>query len=205
MANTLAPFGFSQVGGAPGAAPNAEQVVYPIAYDDNTKIYTGDPVKLTSDGVVSQWTASTGVSQMVGIFVGCQYLSSLTGRTEWAPYWPGAGVVASTNASSIKAYLVPCSPGTAPRFLVQTSNSNTTASPATQADVGRNCDVAGLSGGSTVTGRSGAYLDLYTSNTTATLPFRIISLYQGVGNGSDATTAYNWVIVEANTLQTTGI
>jgi hypothetical protein len=59
--------------------------------------------------------------------------------------------------------------------------------------------------GSTLSGRSGAYLDQYTQGTTSTLPFRIIGLYPGVGNGSDATSANNWVIVEANTLQTTGI
>ena len=33
---------------------------------------------------------------------------------------------------------------------------------------------------------------------TATLPFRVVGLYNGVGNGSDATTDYNWVIVAAN-------
>jgi hypothetical protein len=59
--------------------------------------------------------------------------------------------------------------------------------------------------GNTLNGRSGAYLDMYTASTTSTLPFRLIGLYQGVGNGSDATTANNWVIVSANTLQTTGI
>lgn len=204
MANTLAPFGFSQVGGAPGAAPSAEQVVFPIAYNDTTKIYTGDPVKLLNTGYVAQWTASTGVSQMMGIFVGCKYLSTSQGRVVWSAYWPGSDV-ASSAQSSIEAYIIPCSPGTAPRFLVQTGNSNTTASAVTQADVGQNADVAGLSGGSTLTGRSGAYLDMYTAGTTSTLPFRIISLYAGVGNGSDATSANNWVIVEANTLQTTGI
>lgn len=204
MANTLAPFGFSQIGGAPGAAPNAEQVTFPIAYNDTTKIYSGDPVKLTSDGVIAQWTASTGVSQMVGVFVGCKYLSTSQGRVVWSPYWPGADVAASA-ASSIEAYVVPCSPGTAPRFIVQTNNSSTTAVAVTQAAVGQNADVGGLSGGSTVTGRSGAYLDINTFNTTETLPFRIIGLYQGVGNGSDAASAYNWVVVEANTAQTTGI
>lgn len=204
MANTLAPFGFSQIGGAPGAAPNAEQVTFPIAYNDTTKIYSGDPVKLLNTGYIAQWTASTGVSQMMGIFVGCKYLSTSQGRVVWSPYWPGADV-ASSAQSSIEAYVVPCSPGTAPRFIVQTADSSTTAVAVTQAAVGQNADVGGLSAGSTVTGRSGAYLDINTFGTTATLPFRIIGLYQGVGNGSDAASAYNWVVVEANTLQTTGI
>jgi hypothetical protein len=46
MSNTFAPFGFSQVGGNAGAAPNFEQASYPIVYNDANKIYTGDPVKI---------------------------------------------------------------------------------------------------------------------------------------------------------------
>jgi hypothetical protein len=203
MANTFAPFGFSQTGAAPGNAPTAEQATYSILYSDTNKIYTGDPIKIGSNGYVAAWTAGTAVSQMFGIFVGCKYLSTSQGRVVWSPYWPGADV-ASSAQSSIEAYVIPCSPGSAPRFVVQTGNSNTTASAVTQADVGQNADVA-MGTGSTLTGRSGAYLDMYTAGTTSTLPFRIIGLYQGVGNGSDATSANNWVIVEANTLQTTGI
>jgi hypothetical protein len=203
MSNTFAPFGFSQIGGNPGAAPNFEQAAFTILYSDTNKIYTGDPVKLGSGGYIAAWTAGTAVSQMVGIFVGCEYLSTSQGRVVWSPYWPGSDV-ASSAQSSIVAYVIPCSPGAAPRFVVQTGNSNTTASAVTQADVGQNADVA-MGTGSTLSGRSGAYLDMYTAGTTSTLPFRIISLYPGVGNGSDAASANNWVIVEANTLQTTGI
>lgn len=160
-------------------------------------------MKLGSGGYIAAWTVGTAVSQMVGIFVGCEYLSTSQGRVVWSPYWPGSDV-ASSAQSSIVAYVIPCSPGAAPRFVVQTGNSNTTASAVTQADVGQNADVA-MGTGSTLSGRSGAYLDMYTAGTTSTLPFRIISLYPGVGNGSDAASANNWVIVEANTLQTTGI
>lgn len=219
MSNTFAPFGFSQVGGNAGAAPNFEQAAYPICYGStivSTQIFTGDPVKLTSNGVITQWAAgsasdtASGVSQLFGIFAGCEYLSTSQSRVVWSPYWPGSDV-ASGAASSVVGYVVPISPGSAPRFLVQTSNSNTTASPATQTFIGQNCDVSYGTGngtatnGNTLNGRSTAYLDLYGAGTSAYLPFRIIGLYQGVGNGSDATTANNWVIVAANTLQTTGI
>ena len=30
------------------------------------------------------------------------------------------------------------------------------------------------------------------------LPFRVVSMYQGVGNGSDPTTNFNWVVVGFN-------
>ena len=203
MSNTFAPFGYSQVGGNAGAAPNFEQAAYPILYSDTDKIYTGDPVKIGSNGYIAAWTAGTGVSQLFGIFAGCQYLSTSQSRVVWSPYWPGADV-ASGAQSSLVGYVVPVSPGSAPRFLVQTGNSSTTAVAVTQASVGQNADVA-MGTGNTLNGRSGAYLDISTFGATATLPFRIIGLYQGVGNGSDATSANNWVIVSANTLQTTGI
>ena len=203
MSNTFAPFGFSQVGGNAGAAPNFEQAAYPIVYNDANKIYTGDPVKILETGYIAKWTATTGVSQLFGIFAGCQYLSTSQSRVVWSPYWPGADV-ASGAQSSVVGYVVPVSPGSAPRFLVQTGDSTTTAVAVTQAYVGQNSDVA-MGTGNTLNGRSGAYLDISTFGTTSTLPFRIIGLYQGVGNGSDATTANNWVIVSANTLQTTGI
>jgi hypothetical protein len=203
MSNTFAPFGYSQVGGNAGAAPNFEQAAYPILYSDTDKIYTGDPVKIGSNGYIAAWTAGTGVSQLFGIFAGCQYLSTSQSRVVWSPYWPGADV-ASGAQSSLVGYVVPVSPGSAPRFLVQTGNSSTTAVAVTQAYVGQNSDVA-MGTGNTLNGRSGAYLDINTFGATATLPFRIIGLYQGVGNGSDATSANNWVIVSANTLQTTGI
>lgn len=200
MPNTFAPFGLRQTGSAPGNAPTAGQTEYQIASNDTTKIYFGDPVKMLNTGYIAAWTASTGVSQLFGVFVGCKYLSTSQGRVVWSPYWPGADATANT----VFGYLVPCSPGSFPRFVVQTSNSSTTAVAVTIAAIGQNADVA-MGTGSTVTGISGAYLDINTFNTTATLPFRIIGLYPGVGNGSDHTSAYNWVIVQANVAQTTGI
>jgi len=203
MSNTFAPFGFSQVGGNAGAAPNFEQAAYPILYSDSTKIFTGDPVKLGSNGYITAWTAGTGVSQLFGVFAGCEYLSTSQSRIVWSPYWPGSDVAAGAQ-SSIVGYVVPIAPTTSGRFLVQTGNSSTTAVAVDQGYVGQNSDVA-MGTGNTLNGRSGAYLDINTFGTTSTLPFRIIGLYQGVGNGSDATTANNWVIVAANTSQTTGI
>ena len=203
MSNTFAPFGFSQVGGNAGAAPNFEQAAYPILYSDSTKIFTGDPVKLGSNGYITAWTAGTGVSQLFGVFGGCEYLSTSQSRIVWSPYWPGSDVAAGAQ-SSIVGYVVPIAPTTSGRFLVQTGNSSTTAVAVDQGYVGQNSDVA-MGTGNTLNGRSGAYLDISTFGTTSTLPFRIIGLYQGVGNGSDAASANTWVIVAANTSQTTGI
>jgi len=206
MPNNNAPFGFSQQQGAVGAASNFELINMPIAYNDSTKIYTGDPVKRLNTGYIAQWTAATAVSQLAGIFVGCEYLSSSQGKMVQSPYWPGADV-ASSAQSTIRAKIIPCNLAIPSKFLVQSD-----ATGIAFADIGQNIDVA-LGTGSTLTGQSGAYLDTGTLGTAATLPFRIVGLYGGAwgagGNGGvqpgttgpysgSATGAYNWVIVQAN-------
>lgn len=201
MANTFAPQGFSSYGGADGSAPTYPLREAFILYSNATKIFYGDPVMLTSAGYIQQWSPGTAVSQLLGIFRGCEYYSLSNKTTIFPNYWPGADV--ATNAT-VKAFVEPISTATPPMFLVQTADSNTTAVAVTQADVGQNSDLA-LGSGNTNSGFSTAYLDIHTFGTTATLPFRIIKVWRGVGNGSDATTAYNNVVVQANIYQETGI
>lgn len=201
MSNTFAPQGLLSYGGADGAAPTYGFKNAKILYSNTDKIFYGDPVMLDSGGYVQQWNPATGVSQMVGIFRGCKYYSLSNKQTIFPNYWPGADV--ATNAD-ITAFIEPVNTATPPMFLVQTADSNTTAVAVTQADVGQNADIA-LGSGNTDTGMSTAYLDIHTFGTTATLPFRIVDIWKGVGNGSDATSAYNYVVVQANIYQETGI
>lgn len=204
MANTNAPFGFRNFSSLTGGAPNFPLVKQTIAYNDTTKIYTGDPVKMTATGgQVAQWTATTAASQLWGIFRGCKYLSTSRGMVVYSAFWPGADV-ASTAQSSIEAYIEPCVLAATPYFIVQSDSTGCSVN-----NIGANVDVQ-LGTGSVYTGQSGAYLDA-TYTTTATLPFRVIGLYgagefaaYNVGAGSESG-AYNWVIVAANTTGTTGI
>lgn len=206
MANINAPFGFKQQQSAMGAPSNFEMINMPIAYNDTTKIYTGDPVKRLATGYIGQWTAATAVSQLAGIFCGCEYLSSSQGKMVSSAFWPGADV-ASGAQSTIIAKIIPCNLAIPPKFLVQSD-----ATGIAFADIGQNVDIA-VGTGSTTTGVSGAYLDAGTLGATATLPFRIVGLYGGAwgagGSGGiqpgtggpysgSATGAYNWVIVQAN-------
>jgi hypothetical protein len=70
----------------------------------------------------------------------------------------------------------------------------------------------GVTAGNIIGGyyRSGAMIDL-TANigTTATLPFRIVGLWSDIAApgspGADTASQYNWVLVEANTIQATGV
>lgn len=150
---------------------------------------------------------------VAGIFVGCKYLASAVGRTIWSRYWPGSG-----STGDVEAYVV-TDPNA--QFLVQTGNSNTTATAVGLSSVGQNIGFA-LGTGTTANGLSGAYADQYTlpanfpsgyaSNNL--LPFRIISLanytpgatspFASV-NGSDSTTAYNYIVVGFNNSMPRGL
>ena len=193
MSNTFAPFGLSQTGGNPGAAPNFEQAAYSILYSDTNKIYTGDPVKLGSNGYVAAWTAGTAVSQLFGIFAGCEYLSSSQGKVVWSNYWPG-----SDATGDVEAYVID-DPNT--RFVVQTSGSSFqitgTNTTFTSSPVGQLAQL-NVGSGSTTTQQSGMYLD--TVGTTATYPFQIVDMVLDPpgSNGSDPTSNYNYVIVGFN-------
>lgn len=198
MANTNAPFGLRPyVGPISGAGVNFGIIHREVAYNDTTKIYTGDPVKQLNTGYVAQWTAGTAVSQLVGIFVGCKYLSTALGRVVESSYWPGADVAVGNK---VWAKLIPCNLAAPSTWLIQTDSTGITV-----ADIGANADVAigtgTISGGY---GQSGAYLDCSSISgtpTTATYPFRIIGLYSDWGppnNNGAQSGAYNWAIVAAN-------
>ena len=207
MANVNAPFGFKPIQSAVGAASNFEMVQGQILYSDTTKIFRGDPVKYTdtTGAYITQWTASTPVSQLVGIFWGCTYLSTAQGKVVQSQIWPGADV-ASTAQDTIVANIVPCTGSASPLLLVQSDSTGVAF-----ADIGSNMDSAAAVG-STFTGQSAMFLAV-TPATTATLPWRVVCLYggkPGAGGfmgiqpsttnpyGGSATGAYNWVIVRAN-------
>ena len=113
--------------------------------------------------------------------MGCKYLSTALGYTRWSAYYPG-----SDAAADVEAYICDDPQAT---FMVQSSGTAIGL-----ADIGINADFT-LGTGSTRTGQSGASLDQGTLADTATLPFRVISLVEGVGPGADITTSYNRVIV----------
>jgi len=181
MANTNAAFGFRWVARTDGSPPNAGLAQRQIAYDNATKIYWGDPVVSLGTGYVAQ--ASPGTTQIAGIFYGCTYLSASQNRLTHSPYWPGSDAVQGS---------VTCLLCTDPQavFLVQA-----TSGPLTLADIDANVQFT-IGTGSTLTGNSAATVD--TPAVTATLPFRLIGLSSTLGNGGDATTAYNQVFVTFN-------
>lgn len=189
MANLLAPFGFEPVGVLDGTVPTYAQDPYQfIANTDTNPIFAGDPVTRLSTGYVTR--ATPGTTQIHGIFIGCQYPSVAQQQTAYRKYWPGTG----DSAGDVTAFLIN-HPNA--EFKVQANGL------VTKAMVGMNANFAFTNSGNTFSGFSGATLDVSTVATTNTLPFRIVRLFAGVpnavvGNGSDQTSAYNWVWVTFN-------
>lgn len=184
MANTQSPFGFQQVSGY-GSAPTYEQVSMLISSSNATPIFYGDavvPVTGSATGYIKQATASTVA--LSGIFVGCKYLSTSQKRIVWSNYWPG-----SDAAADVTAYVV-----ADPNALFKVQAGGTALG---QSSVGQNVQLA-VGTGNTFSGISGMFVQ--TPATTATLPFRIVSLVTAPPgqNGTDITTAYNNVIVQFN-------
>lgn len=192
MANTFAPFGFAVAGRQDGAAWSANQTSYLIAYDNTHQIYTGDVVTLLGTGYID--TLAPGSTAPCGIFNGCSYISSAQGKLVFSPQFPGADQI--TNGV-VNAFVID-DPNV--QFYVQTGNSVAPTVTLTQAMVGANAQYANGTG-STLTGQSGAYLDLHTTpTTTSTFPFRILSMVADPpgANGTDTTTAYGWAKVMWN-------
>jgi len=190
MANTNAPFGFSQRSGN-GSSPTYETVARKAQYNAGA-IYSGDPVTSQTDGTVAQ--ASAGTTQIAGIFVECEYLSVSQKRKVWSNYWPGSDVA---SGNYVTCYIVN-DPNA--RFTVQAGGSATAIG---LADVDANVNF-GIGTGNAANGISGAYADQTTIGTTSTLPFRIIDLVTDPpgSNGTDTTSGYNWIVVGFNNVDT---
>jgi len=181
MANTNAPFGFRQYAGN-GSAPTYEQNTRKIASNNTTAIFFGDAVIPLNTGYIAQATAST--VQLAGIFAGCKYTSTSQKRTVWSNYWPG-----SDATGDVEAYVID-DPNA--KFVVQAG-----ASAVTFADIGANIQL-NVGTGNTATGISGMFVESPAG--TATLPFKVVGLVESPpgANGTDATSAYNLVIVQFN-------
>lgn len=182
MANTLAPFGFSEAYSLQGA-PTYQQSKKRIASGNGTAIFRGDPVVQLSTGYIAQ--AAAGTTQIAGIFMGCKYNSTTQKKPIWSNYWPG-----SDATGDVEAYVID-----APNAVfVAQANAQLLFTA-----VGNNINFA-IGTGSTSTQLSGATLDVSTVLTTSTLPFKVVSLvYDPPGsNGADTTSAYNWAYVTFN-------
>ena len=195
MANIAAPNGFSQRGGT-GSAPTYEMVEMLVDYN-TANIFSGDPVFRLNDGTVAGITTGPGpgTAAIAGIFVTCRYLSVSQKKVVWNQYWPGTDVA---SGNYVTAYVI-TDPNA--QFVAQVGGSGSTG--LTQANVGLNVQFA-YGTGNAANGISGAYIDItVTPATTATLPFRVVSLLTSPpGQNGTSAGAYNTAIVAFNNVET---
>jgi len=173
----------------------------PVAAGYATAILNGDTVAISNGYIIAKTATDTGAS--VGVLVGCQYVNS-SGQTVQGQMYPAA---ASTSGNLAFAYVVD-DPNAIFRVAATTAGSTTPA--AYDRDiVGSN--VAMVAGaGSTTTGDSAYGIDGSSSNTTNTLPLRVIDVVPDTATGpaSSSTTTYYEFLVKFNLHQynsTTGV
>ena len=153
MSSTSAPFGFRP------SYHNSGQMrpkAYTIASAYAANIFSGDPVKLTDNGVIELGTSdgtrsgTPGGVLLLGIFAGCQY-NDANGRPVVSPFWPSGA-----TGTEIVAWVYD-DPETL--FDVQYTNPGTPGVTTVQTAVGEECDWTVASpGGSTQTGLSSTQL-----------------------------------------------
>lgn len=151
MSSTSAPFGFRP------SYHNSGQMrpkAYTIASTYAANIFSGDPVKLTDNGVIQLGTSDgtrsgtvDGIS-LLGIFAGCQYLDA-SGKPTISPFWPSGA-----TGTEIVAWVYDD-----PETLFDVQYTNPSAGTTVQTAVGEECDWTVASpGGSTQTGLSNCQL-----------------------------------------------
>lgn len=160
----------------------------PIAAGYATAILNGDTVAISNGYIIAKTATATGYS--VGVLVGCQYVNS-NSQTVQGQMYPAA---ASTATNLAFAYVVD-DPNAVFRVAATTVGSTTPAAYDRNI-VGSN--VAMVAGaGSTITGDSAYGIDGSSSNTTNTLPLRVIDVVPDTATGAagnSSTTYYEFLV-----------
>ena len=209
---TNAPFGLrplSSISGGSWTEKVNEYYIYADAAGTTTygtSIFTGDPVILNPSVAttlvgaptiarypIDNATVVNEITPVLGVFVGCEYLSTVTGTNNLikSPYWPASATV--VPGSRIKAFVID-DPDVVYNIQVSTAtnvlnNARFSTAAATSAFFTQNFAFGLGSGGgnlipnnpatgNTRTGQSGVYLNIVgttaTNRVAATLPLKTI-------------------------------
>jgi hypothetical protein len=191
MANTNGAFGLRPIGVVGQAANTTGATEYRIASGNTNAIYQGSPVIPLSTGFIDIVGAAAGGSVgLLGVFGGCEYVSSTTGEKVFSNYWPGSG--ADSNFP-VKAFIY----DNPLQSFVVCSDATLTSEATARGHVFANANFDSGTSGSTTTGISSAKLDVGSIATTAALHLRIIGIQDDPEN-SDFTAAGIPLIVRLN-------
>ena len=191
MANANGAFGLKPIGVVGQGYNTTGQTEYRIASGNTNAIYQGSPVIPLSTGFIDiVGAAAGGTVGLVGVFNGCEYVSSTTGETIFSNYWPGSG--ADSNFP-VKAFVL----DNPMQLYTICSDASLTNESTARGHVFANANFSSGASGSTTTGKSSAALGVSTIATTANLNLRIMGIQEDPEN-SDFTAAGIPVIVRLN-------
>ena len=157
----------------------------------------GDPLQFASDGTVEVTTATTTAptAGFAGVFLGCNFVSSVTGQPTYSQSWiSGTSVKANTY---IVAYVAD-DPDTLFKAVgVTASLVVSTTGGFTYSNVGNNVALVANTL-NTTTGDSQQGLLVSSASTTLSLPIRIVDVVEDTAFVSSGTVYYPEVIVKFN-------
>ena len=185
MANKDAAFGMKPVRMIGGGAYTGGQSRFRIAANYGTSIFQGDMVAQVTGGGI-EVHADGGTVPIVGVFNGVQYTDPTTKEQVYSNYYP-----ASTNASDLIAFVIDD-----PNVVYEVQAD--AAFPV--ADIFGNFDIVYTSSGSTVTGISGAELEVSTGATGTSLPIKAIDISEDPENSDVASANTNVLVVIQNSI-----
>jgi hypothetical protein len=191
MANTNGSFGLRPVGKVGQNANTGGLTEYRIASGNTNKIYQGSPVIPLSTGFIDiVGNANGGTVGLVGVFWGCEYVSSTTGKKVWSNTWPGSG--ADSNYP-VKAFVY----DDPMQVFVIASDASLTNEATARGHVFANANFSTATTGDDTTGLSAGRLAVSTVATTNTLNLRIMGIQEDPEN-ADFTAAGIPVLVRLN-------
>ena len=190
MANINVAFGLKPINTA-GSTPATQGTNTYFIGSSASAIFQGSMAKADNGGSIVICSATGDTEAPVGVFAGCEYVSSSTGKKVFSNFWPGSG--ADTNFDIIGfVYDNPMQ-----RFII-CSDATLTNEATARAAIFENSQFNSGASGSTTTGISSAQLDVATlDSSNASLPLKIVGIMDDIEN-ADYTAAGIPMIVMLN-------
>ena len=163
----------------------------------------GDPVKFVNDGTIAVTTETTTgpATGFAGVFLGCQFVSSVTGQPTWSQSWTsGTSVKANTF---IDAYVCEDPDQLFQVAVVTGTTVVSTTTGLTYTNINNNVALVANTL-NTTSGDSQQAILLSSAAVTATLPLRIVDLVPDTAFDYNGTIYYPEAIVKFNAPNVTG-
>ena len=186
------------IGGQVFAGATRQIAITTGSVNYNTALYNGQVVELATSGTVVASTLAnqadpTTIPGVLGVFLGCRYTNPVTKQPTYSQYWPGF----ASGVTDAFAYIID-DPDALYQVAAVGDTANTTGltiTPVQQTALGTNVALI-LNNADTTYGN--AQTGIYYSDTTTSLPFRIVDLVPDTSYVSSGNVVYPEVIVKFN-------